>query len=219
MHGKYEEKTFFYLNIRGVATGGGGGHVPPTNSRCPPPQKKKSCIYIFYLLISRVCKYFAPPQNHAYAFLKYALKLAHLIVFFYTSVNVFPSLPPSLEKWWLFFSFVISLFNFDKFWVKPGFSFTQLIRANTQNLGEKKGILTWLTKMIADQSSVSQSSWWQCVIWKKNSSTQRRIQNLWKGGGGGRESKFLDAAPENNKSRPKKQKSAEKIYIVFLFCL
>ena len=28
--------------------------------------------------------------------------------------------------------------------------------------------------------------------------------------GGGRESKFLDAAPENNKNRPKKQKSAEK---------
>ena len=27
---------------------------------------------------------------------------------------------------------------------------------------------------------------------------------------GGRESKFLDAAPENNKNRPKKQKSAEK---------
>ena len=27
---------------------------------------------------------------------------------------------------------------------------------------------------------------------------------------GGRESKFLDAAPENKKNRPKKQKSAEK---------
>ena len=27
---------------------------------------------------------------------------------------------------------------------------------------------------------------------------------------GGRESKFLDAAPENNKNRPKKQKSAKK---------
>ena len=31
-----------------------------------------------------------------------------------------------------------------------------------------------------------------------------------KRGGGGRESKFLDAAPENKKNRPKKQKSAEK---------
>ena len=41
--------------------------------------------------------------------------------------------------------------------------------------------------------------------------TQRRIQDLWKGGGGGRESKFLDAVPENNKNRPKKKKkSAEK---------
>ena len=31
-------------------------------------------------------------------------------------------------------SFVISFFNFEKFWVKPGFPFTQLNRANTQNL-------------------------------------------------------------------------------------
>ena len=30
------------------------------------------------------------------------------------------------------------------------------------------------------------------------------------GGGGPRESKFLDAAPENKKNRPKKLKSAEK---------
>ena len=33
-------------------------------------------------------------------------------------------------------SFVISFFNFEKFWVKPGFPFTQLNRANTQNLEE-----------------------------------------------------------------------------------
>ena len=51
-------------------------------------------------------------------------------------------------------SFVISVFNFEKFWVKPGFSFTQLNRADTQNL--EKVIWTCLTKMIADQSSVSQ---------------------------------------------------------------
>ena len=31
-------------------------------------------------------------------------------------------------------SFVISFFNFEKFWVKPGLSFTKLNRANTQNL-------------------------------------------------------------------------------------
>ena len=31
-------------------------------------------------------------------------------------------------------SFVISLFNFEKFWVKPRFPFMQLNRANTQNL-------------------------------------------------------------------------------------
>ena len=31
-------------------------------------------------------------------------------------------------------SFVISFFNFEKSWVKPGFPFTHLNRANTQNL-------------------------------------------------------------------------------------
>ena len=31
-------------------------------------------------------------------------------------------------------TFVISFFNFEKFGVKPGFPFTQLNRANTQNL-------------------------------------------------------------------------------------
>ena len=31
-------------------------------------------------------------------------------------------------------SFVISFFNFEKFWVKPGFPFTQLNRADAQNL-------------------------------------------------------------------------------------
>ena len=34
-------------------------------------------------------------------------------------------------------SFVISFFNFEKFWVKPGFPVTQLNRANTQNLERK----------------------------------------------------------------------------------
>ena len=33
-------------------------------------------------------------------------------------------------------SFVISFFNFEKFWVKLGLSFTKLNRANTQNLGK-----------------------------------------------------------------------------------
>ena len=41
-----------------------------------------------------------------------------------------------------------------QFWVKQGFSFTQLNRGNTQNL--EKIILTCPTKMIADQSSVTQ---------------------------------------------------------------
>ena len=36
--------------------------------------------------------------------------------------------------WCTYISFVISLFNFEKYLVKPGFSFTQLNRANTQNL-------------------------------------------------------------------------------------
>ena len=31
-------------------------------------------------------------------------------------------------------SFVISFFNFEKFWVKPGFPFMQLNQANTQNM-------------------------------------------------------------------------------------
>ena len=51
-------------------------------------------------------------------------------------------------------SFVISFFNFEKFWVKPGFPFTQLNRANIQNL--EKIILTCFTKIIAEQSSVIQ---------------------------------------------------------------
>ena len=34
-------------------------------------------------------------------------------------------------------SFVISFFNFEKYWVKPGLPFTKLNRANTQNLGKK----------------------------------------------------------------------------------
>ena len=50
-------------------------------------------------------------------------------------------------------SFATYLFSIvEKFWVKPGFPFTQLNRANTQNL-EKKIILTCFTKIIADQSS------------------------------------------------------------------
>ena len=39
---------------------------------------------------------------------------------------------------------------------------------------------------------------------------QRRIQDLWKRGGGGRESKFLDAAPKKKKIGKKTQKSAGK---------
>ena len=71
--------TFIRLMTgRGVATGA-WGHVPPTNSRCtpgaPPPTKKKIMnTFFFFLPISRVCKYFAPHKNHAYVFLKYALK-------------------------------------------------------------------------------------------------------------------------------------------------
>ena len=75
----YQIKAYMHWPLRqGRSYGGPGGHVPPTNSRCPPPRcpptKKKSCIHIFNLPISRVCKYFAPHKNHAYAFLKYALK-------------------------------------------------------------------------------------------------------------------------------------------------
>ena len=61
---------------RGVATGGGGGHkfsVPPG-----VPHKKKSCIHIFLFANIARGKYFAPHKNHAYAFLKYALKCLFL---------------------------------------------------------------------------------------------------------------------------------------------
>ena len=50
--------------------GGGGGTCPPS----APPHKKNHAYIFFNLPISRVCKYFAPHKNHAYAFLKYALK-------------------------------------------------------------------------------------------------------------------------------------------------
>ena len=52
-------------------------------------------------------------------------------------------------------SFVISLFNIEKFLVKPGFPFMQLNRANTQNL-EKVNFDMFYTIMIAEQSSVIQ---------------------------------------------------------------
>ena len=52
---------------------GGGG-------ACAPPQKNNAYIF-FYMLISSMCKYFAPPQYHAYAFMKYALKYAYFTVF------------------------------------------------------------------------------------------------------------------------------------------
>ena len=52
-------------------------------------------------------------------------------------------------------SFVISFFNFDKVGVKVGFPFTQLKQATYSNLG-KNLILTYFTKLIAEQSSVIQ---------------------------------------------------------------
>ena len=54
-------------------------------------------------------------------------------------------------------SFVISFFNFEKLWVKPGFPFTQLNRANTQNLENIN--IDMFYKMIAQQSSVIQYAW------------------------------------------------------------
>ena len=70
-----------WLPIQGRSYGGGGGTcpIPPSPQilgapQVPPPPTKKNHTYIFFnLLISRVCKYFAPHKNHAYAFLKYAL--------------------------------------------------------------------------------------------------------------------------------------------------
>ena len=54
-------------------------------------------------------------------------------------------------------SFVISFFNFEKFWVKPGLSFTKLNRANTQNL--EKMNFDMFYKIIDEQSSVIQYAW------------------------------------------------------------
>ena len=55
-------------------------------------------------------------------------------------------------------SFVISFFNFEKFWVKPGLPFTKLNRANTQNLKKKK-FRHVFTKMLAEQSSGIKYAW------------------------------------------------------------
>ena len=51
--------------------------------------------------------------------------------------------------------FVISVFNFEKCLVKPGFPFTQLNQATYSKRG-KKVILKCFTKIIAEQSSVIQ---------------------------------------------------------------
>ena len=49
-------------------------------------------------------------------------------------------------------SFVISFFsNFEKFGIKPGFSFTQLNQAIYSKLWGKIVILTCFTKIIAEQ--------------------------------------------------------------------
>ena len=58
---------------QGRSYGGGawGARAPPPQV---PPQKKNHAYIYFNLPISRVCKYFAPHKNRAYAFLKYALK-------------------------------------------------------------------------------------------------------------------------------------------------
>ena len=53
--------------------------------------------------------------------------------------------------------------------------------------------------MLSMVSSGYQKAWYTHLV-LKIINLQWRIQDLWKGGGGGRESKFLDAAPEN---RPK----------------
>ena len=82
---------------RGVAMGGGGpeGHVPP---QILGASTKKNHAYIFFnLLIMRVCKYFAPQQNHAYAFLKSALKYLLISLFLCLCKWLFlPTRPPSL---------------------------------------------------------------------------------------------------------------------------
>ena len=65
-------------------------------------------------------------------------------------------------------SFVISFFNFEKFWVKPGFPFTQLNRANTQNVGIFFGHV--LQKLLLS-SHLSSNMRDQCIIWKRNNCT------------------------------------------------
>ena len=58
-----------------------------------------------------MCKYIANQQNHAYAFLKYALNYSMLISLFYAFVNGCSSPPPSLQRWWLLFFSLVSLFR------------------------------------------------------------------------------------------------------------
>ena len=66
-------------------------------------------------------------------------------------------------------SFAISFFNFEEFWVKPGFPFTQLNRANTQNL---ENFIFWhvLQKWLLSSHLLSNMHD-QCIIWKRNNCT------------------------------------------------
>ena len=67
-------------------------------------------------------------------------------------------------------SFVKSVFNFEKFWVKPGFSFTQLNRANTQNLKTSSFDMSYKNDCWSISHPLANMSD-QCVIWKRNSCT------------------------------------------------
>ena len=80
----------------------------------PPPPQKILHIIFFYLLIYRACVNTLRPKKSCLCILKIGFKIC-LFDCFYTFVNGFSFLPPSLAKWWPFFSpFLLVSFCFRR---------------------------------------------------------------------------------------------------------
>ena len=85
--------------------------APTTNYRCPlPPPPPPQCLTKSHalcldLLISRVCKHFAPtgPHKYAYVFFKYALKMLILLLLYCLCKWLFPRFHPIMTRWLTFF--------------------------------------------------------------------------------------------------------------------
>ena len=100
---------------QGRSYGGMGGTSPHKYSvppRCPT-QKKIMHIY-FYLLISRVCSYFAPPQK-SWCILKICFKICWLIWLFLCLFKwLFLPPPPTKVVFFFLFFLLVSLFRRKK---------------------------------------------------------------------------------------------------------